>query len=370
MISKIKENLNLNKNDQNKRRALVAVVVATVAFVSFISSNMASAGIGSLFQSMIGKNEANAKFSQAERLSSTQTSQTVVLQASNASVSISLADIPPLEGNAILSADVARMNSTSSDPLNTQISIYTVRPGDTISGVAKMFNVSINTVLWANDLTSRSILKPGMTLIILPVTGTIYTVKSNDTIQGIAKKHGADVEDILNYNDLTIDAKLKIGQEILIPNAEISTKAIATQTGRTSTAVVYDNDENWPSYSGYYSCPVRGARVSQKLHGHNGVDLAAPVGTPVLASAGGTVIINKSNGAWNGGYGNFVVILHSNGSQSLYSHLSRSIIEAGDIVSSGTVIGYVGVTGLTTGPHLHFEIRGAKNPFSNQSLCR
>jgi murein DD-endopeptidase MepM/ murein hydrolase activator NlpD len=101
---------------------------------------------------------------------------------------------------------------------------------------------------------------------------------------------------------------------------------------------------------------------TQGIHGYNGVDLAAGVGTPILAAAGGEVIVAKGSG-WNGGYGNYVVIKHPNGTQTLYAHMSSTAISSGAQVSGGEVIGYVGNTGRSTGSHLHFEVRGAKNPF-------
>ncbi len=226
-----------------------------------------------------------------------------------------------------------------------------------------MFNVSVNTILWANDLSSRSTLQTGQTLVILPVTGITHTVKSNETIQSIAKKYKADVTDILNFNDLTLSSQLQVGDQIIIPDAELSSGSTATNAKST---VSYSG----PYYAGYFSCPAPGARLTQKIHGHNGVDLAAPVGTPLYAAAGGTVIINRDNGAWNGGYGNFVVIQHPNGTQTLYSHMQRAVVSAGVAVSKGQMVGYIGMSGLTTGPHVHFEVRGAKNPFADPSLCR
>jgi murein DD-endopeptidase MepM/ murein hydrolase activator NlpD len=112
--------------------------------------------------------------------------------------------------------------------------------------------------------------------------------------------------------------------------------------------------------------------MTQGVHGRNAVDLAAARGTPIHAAAGGTVIIAKNSGAWDGGYGNYVVVTHDNGSQTLYAHMSHSLVAAGQTVSSGQIIGYVGMTGLTTGPHVHFEVRGAANPFRNcivNSVC-
>lgn len=108
--------------------------------------------------------------------------------------------------------------------------------------------------------------------------------------------------------------------------------------------------------------PIPGATRSQGLHGYNGVDFAAPLGTPVYASDGGAVLVSRSSG-WNGGYGLYVVIKHSNGTQTLYAHLSKTAVTAGSSVSQGQVVGYVGNTGRSTGNHLHFEVRGAQNPF-------
>jgi len=102
------------------------------------------------------------------------------------------------------------------------------------------------------------------------------------------------------------------------------------------------------------------------LHGWNGADIGAARGTPIYAAADGIAIIVRNNSAWNGGYGNYVVISHDNGSQTLYSHMKNAIVSPGPVFNR-QIIGYVGATGRATGPHLHFEVRGALNPFRN---CR
>jgi murein DD-endopeptidase MepM/ murein hydrolase activator NlpD len=108
--------------------------------------------------------------------------------------------------------------------------------------------------------------------------------------------------------------------------------------------------------------PIVGGVRTQGIHGYNAVDLAAPVGTSLMAAASGEVIIAKVGG-YNGGYGSYVVIRHGNGSQTLYAHMSRVDARVGQVVSQGEVIGAVGSTGRSTGSHVHFEIRGAANPF-------
>jgi len=108
--------------------------------------------------------------------------------------------------------------------------------------------------------------------------------------------------------------------------------------------------------------PISGGQKSQGLHGYNGVDLDTYGGAPIFAAANGKVIISKSSG-WNGGYGKYVVISHGNGTQTLYAHNSQNIVYPGQNVVKGQVIGYIGSTGRSTGSHLHFEVRGAQNPF-------
>lgn len=241
-------------------------------------------------------------------------------------------------------------------PQKDAISIYVVREGDTLSEIAEMFGVSTNTIIWANDLPVRGTVRVGQRLTILPVTGLKYTVKKGDTLASVAKEHHGDADEIAQYNDIV--GELKVGTEILIPNGE-EHAAPAAKT----VAKVPPTGGSSGSYSGYFMRPVTGAVRTQGIHGSNGVDLGAPVGTPILASAAGDVIISKEGG-WNGGYGSYVVIKHDNGTQTLYAHQSSVIVGVGQTVVQGQVIGYVGSTGQSSGPHLHFEIRGGpRNPF-------
>lgn len=240
-------------------------------------------------------------------------------------------------------------------PNNGQISVYVVRAGDTLSQIAQMYNVSVNTIVWANDLSGRTI-SEGQTLIILPVSGIRYTVKNGDTLASIAKRYSGDEKEIIAFNNLDAGAKLVAGTEVVIPNGEVP--AVVSKPGTKPTTQF----ASLPSAGNYYIKPISGARKTQGLHGYNGIDLGAPVGTPVIAAAGGTVIVSRNSG-WNGGYGNYVVILHPNGTQTLYAHLKNSVVLQGGRVEQGQLIGYSGNTGKSTGPHLHFEVRGAKNPF-------
>ena len=246
------------------------------------------------------------------------------------------------------------------------ISVYVVREGDTLTSIAKLFRVSPSTILWANDLPRNAVFKVGQTLIILPVTGVRYTVESGDTLVSIAKKFGSDATDIANFNGID-DGVVIVGMKLIIPDGEIAVAAVVAAPASTKPTSGLATTLNVPLgtavQNGYYLRPIVGGVKTQGIHGYNGVDLAAPTGTPILASAEGDVIVAKSGG-WNGGYGSYVVIQHSNGSQTLYSHESKVIVSVDQHVEQGQVIGYVGATGKATGPHVHFEIRnGIRNPF-------
>lgn len=267
-------------------------------------------------------------------------------------VEIAIADGVALESSGPTTGSFVELGTSGTG----EISVYKVRPGDTISEIAEMHGVSSNTIIWANDLRGSKI-KIGQELVILPISGVRHVVKSGDTLNSISKKYKADLGDILSYNGLAKDSKIKSGDIVIIPDGVVSTTG--SKVARSSSP---SSSKGYPEYSGYYMRPIVGGRRSQGLHGNNGIDLAAPVGTPILASANGKVIVSRKSG-YNGGYGLYVVVSHSNGTQTLYAHMSRNDVYVGQSVSQGQTIGAVGSTGRSTGPHIHFEVRGAKNPF-------
>ncbi len=269
-------------------------------------------------------------------------------------------DITIVDDSALVSDEGP--SGSISRPKNSTISTYVVREGDTLSGIAELFEVTASTILWANDLPRGATLKPGQTLTILPVTGVKYSVRKGDTIASIAKQFDGDVAEIVSYNGID-DGTLAVGSEIIIPNGEIAAPTPAPATvKKTTVGKIVKTITNTIS-AGYYSSPLASYIKTQGIHGYNGVDLADPIGTPVLASAAGDVIVAKAGG-YNGGYGSYIVIQHGNGSQTLYAHLSAVNTSVGASVAKGQHIGAVGNSGKSTGPHLHFEIRnGVRNPF-------
>lgn len=282
------------------------------------------------------------------------------------------------EGSALVANAGPEGTLVDIDPSSAsgEISTYVIAEGDTISSIATKFGVSVNTILWANGLNKKNPLKPGTTLVILPVSGVKHTVGKGETLAGIAKTYKADAADIASFNGMDVTDSLKQGDSLIIPGGEVSVTTVPKKNTKTKTGskirqggglTALERAGGSADTDGYFGNPVPGGLVTQGIHGWNGIDLSAPSGTGVYAAAGGTVIVSRASG-WNGGYGNYVVIRHGNGTQTLYSHLSSDSVSVGDTVSKGQRIGGVGRTGEATGNHLHFEVRGGRNPFASCSV--
>jgi len=259
-------------------------------------------------------------------------------------------------------------------PFSDQISVYVVRKGDSISQIAEMFDVSTNTILAANDMKKSDKIKEGDILFILPISGVEYTIVKGDTLKSIAKNHKVDVSDITRFNGITEGAKLAIGDKIMIPGGEMIDEGGNKPASNLSSAAARDKNyyetHPMPNLVGYFINPVPTGHKTQGLHGpgNRGIDIGAPTGTPIYASASGTVYFARTG--WNGGYGNLVIVDHPNGTRTLYAHMSKLGTYTGKSVSQGEIIGYVGSTGHSTGPHIHFEVFNAKNPGADWSWAK
>ena len=244
------------------------------------------------------------------------------------------------------------------------IKIYTVKPGDTIGQIAKDHGVTVNTILWANEIDDVARIKPGDTIILLATNGVRHKVAKGDTVQSIAKKYKGSVDAIISYNGLPANGALTVGDEIVVPDG-IKEEVVTPQPKQIIRKRTYASigvAKQVAVSRSYYRAPTVNYRRSQGLHRTNAVDLAAPMGTPIYAAAAGRVIIARHG--WNGGYGNYIVIQHPNGTKTLYAHASRLYVKVGKKVKRGERIAAIGSTGRSTGPHIHFEVRGARNPFA------
>ncbi len=259
--------------------------------------------------------------------------------------------------------------------------IYTVQKGDSIYSIASYFGVTPDTIMTYNHMDSITV-TVGQVLEVPSDSGVMYTVKKGDTLSSVSKKYNVSSEDVTLYNGLFSGDNLAIGDEIFLPGAkgpEITkkktspvTKATAkTTTGKTTyakgdtshlnTVAAVNKYSTLPKFD--YLFPAPGSVRTQKMHGNNGVDLAGKLGSPILAAETGVVTVAKTGG-YNFGYGNYIIIKHSNGSETLYGHLQRVNVSVGQSVSRGEQIANLGNTGNSTGPHLHFEVHGGFNPFA------
>lgn len=250
-----------------------------------------------------------------------------------------------------------------SDKPRSDVIDYSVQPGDTVAKIANKFDISEDTIYWENGLTPTSKIMPSKTIRILPVTGVRHAVARGETLASIAKKYDVSPQAIADWpfntfvNDETFE--LAVGQTLVVPDGvkpnEVQVNPrqfIARQTPDAGTVVA----------SGEWVWPTQGRITQPFVWYHKGIDIAnRDLPAVVAADAGRVVAVITSNV----GYGKHIIIDHGNGFQTLYAHLSAFRVEQGQTVSKGAVIGIMGSTGRSTGPHAHFEIRkngAAVNP--------
>lgn len=253
----------------------------------------------------------------------------------------------------------ASLPSATGELVRTDIILHEVRLGETVGVIAEKYGLELATVLWANNLTVRSYIRPGDKLKILPTSGLIHKVKRGDTIAKIAKLYNTTPDKIIKSNKLKEDGTdMIIGEELLVPGGKKPVPVYVPPVRRytqLSNVAAPPPSIAAPAGSGYL-WPA-GARHITQYFGwrHTGVDIGGSVGTGLYASRAGTVI--RSQCGWNGGYGCYIIIDHGSGVTTLYGHASQLFVSVGDYVSQGQTIAAMGSTGRSTGSHLHFEVR-------------
>lgn len=243
---------------------------------------------------------------------------------------------------------------------------YIIQPGDSLSGIAYEFGISVQTILWENNITERTTLRLGSKLRIPPTSGVMYTIKKGDTLKKIATNFGAKTEDIVSFNKLKEDGTdLVIGEKIMIPGGVLKVASATTKpsskantTGSSQYYATPAGSKQTPGASGFVW--PSGVKYITQYFGwkHYGLDVAGPMNTPNYAAKAGTVEISQCG--WNSGYGCYVVINHGGGVKTLYGHNNKLLVSPGDYVEAGQTIGLMGNTGNVrgiTGIHLHFEVQ-------------
>ena len=264
-----------------------------------------------------------------------------------------------------------------SDPGNNDsVSTYVVQSGDSIQTIATRFGISQNTIRWANGLKKGQVVHAGDTLIILPVSGVKYTIKKGDTLASIEKKFKLNTADEISsfedYNGIDGSIALIMGDSLIIPGAQIDETPTTSSTsgkntkhhgGITGAGNLFSYIPNLSGIVRDYFIKPIDCPLSQGRHDTYAVDISCGViGTPIHAAADGIVEFAKYG--WNGAYGNLIIMKHPNGMTTFYAHIKDGglRVSQGETVKQGQVIAYVGSTGRSTGPHVHFEVRGGGNP--------
>ena len=234
---------------------------------------------------------------------------------------------------------------TFKDPVT--FSDYTVIKGDTISGISKKFHLNnISTIIAVNKIENVRALNAGKKLRIPSVDGLIHKVAAGETVQSIGKKYSVEVIDILDVNDLDSEV-IALGQELFIPGAKLDKNVLRAAMGDTFINPLKTTGWRLTSKCGWRADPFTGVKQY-----HPGIDMAISQGTPVYAALNGKVVAC----GWSNVYGNYAIIDHGNGYQTLYGHMYKKMCSLNQEVTTGTKIGLVGSTGYSTGPHLHFTV--------------
>lgn len=259
-------------------------------------------------------------------------------------------------------------------PVRERIEAYAVRNGDTLWSIANRFGLEPSTLVWANSLTNADVLVVGQPLVIPPVNGILHRVEPGDTLAGIAGRYGVKLEQVVGFaaNGLGGGSAAIAGTDLVIPGgtppappppivaepapAEPATAGVATASGAAPTATPAAGTRAvgsfiWPA-TGALTTYFGDNAAYYGPGGHNGLDIANAQGTPLLAVDGGVVVF----AGWRGGLGNAVGVDHENGFVTWYGHALSVAVGPGQRVARGQVVAYMGTTGNSTGPHIHFIV--------------
>lgn len=260
----------------------------------------------------------------------------------------------PSQSQSIVVGENVFATSISQKPRD-KVLTYIVQRGDTLSTIAQKFGVTPETIKWANDL-SGDYINVGDTLSILPVTGLAYKVQSGDTVYSIAKKFDTDPQKIVDFpfNDFANPETFSLvnGQMLIVPDGIKPSE----QPYVKQQVFIAQGPSSTSFSSGGFTWPVHGLVTQFASWYHMALDIAAPYGTPIVAAKSG-VVKAVSVGSYDGGYGNNIYIDNGNGYETHYAHMEAVNVGVGqNVVGGSTVIGWIGLTGRTTGAHVHFEV--------------
>ncbi len=229
-----------------------------------------------------------------------------------------------------------------------QIIKHEVKPGESIWRLAKKYNVSIATIVNANKIKEKAVIQPGDNLRIPDRTGVFHKTAKKENLEELARRYKVSPEAVKRANGIAGNL-LPPGKEVFLPGAKPLPEIQYVKQKVFAWPIRAKN--RLTSGFGWRVHPITGSRAF-----HTGIDIGAATGTPILAAADGVVVFSGDGGS----YGNMVILRHKNGLYTVYGHASKLIARKGKYVKRGQKIALVGSTGASTGPHLHFEVKGTE----------
>jgi murein DD-endopeptidase MepM/ murein hydrolase activator NlpD len=280
-------------------------------------------------------------------------------------VDLSGFDLPPADDTALLllhtvidgAIQEEALISAPPLPLTLSLRSYTIARNDTLDAIARRFNVSLDTLISINGIADVRRLQVGTKLNVPNIDGVVYKVQRGDNLSSIASRNNTTLLDLVDANDLASHT-ISPGQILFIPGARLSSYDLKKALG---TLVIWPVTGRISSNFGYRSNPFTGIRQF-----HNGLDIVAAENTPVKAAMDGRV----AETGYSSIFGNFVIMTHAGSHQTLYAHLNRIDVRAGQVIGQGTSVGLLGSTGYSTGPHLHFGVFKSGTPIDPMRLLR
>jgi murein DD-endopeptidase MepM/ murein hydrolase activator NlpD len=243
----------------------------------------------------------------------------------------------------LISEPIQKIEPRGALPHTLSVGSHRVARGESLLAIAQRYGISVDALISFNDIKRARSLQAGTQLRVPNADGLAYTVRRGDTLEGIAARYGVSLEGLLDWNRIESDV-IHAGESLFIPGARLPASVRESVLGRL---MVFPTRGDLSSRFGWRLNPFTGLREH-----HNGLDIGAAIGTPVMAAAGGRVAATGISPV----YGRYVILAHGGGLQTLYGHLSRVLVSRGTSVAQGQKIGEVGNTGYSTGSHLHFTV--------------
>lgn len=249
---------------------------------------------------------------------------------------------------ALIKGSFIPISTSKTISTESKVKYYEIKKGDTLWDISRKYQVDLDTLMVMNNLNKNSVLSIGQTIKVPYNRARIHTIAKGETMWDISRKYEVDVSQIIRANPTKNPNALKIGDKLEIPDSTNSSRLVLAYNEPSRSVANIKSQFMWPIVGTITS------RYGWRASGfHHGVDIAGDVGDPVKAAAAGKVVFADYRAV----YGRTVILQHPDGHETWYAHLQNISVKLGSQVAKGQVIGTVGTTGRTTGPHLHFEVK-------------